>query len=326
MIQTVPILGDRYRLLEPLGAGGMSVVWRAYDEVLGRRVAVKLLSAAFASDRHFRERVRAEAQSAAALVHPNVTAVYDYGVSAGPDGAPAPFVVMELLDGRTLSTRLAGGPLPWREAVEICAEVAAALSAAHARGLVHRDITPANVMLTATGVKVVDFGVSTVVGESGRDGPGDAVVGTPAYLAPERLAREPVGPAADVYALGVVLRLPWPDACRGAPRPRRRSGRRTGGCHPSRWRRYRGAAGCGGPMWTVSGERIRPGVRPPPRWPGGWPTRPGCGSLWSTTAQRLPGRSPNGSRQTALGSCRHPASRTSRPRCTSRRAGSVSTG
>lgn len=206
------LLAGRYRLVEPLGAGGMSVVWRARDEVLGRRVAVKVLAAPYASDVAFRDRIRAEAKAAALLTHPNVTNVYDFGEERAPDGSAEPFVVMELIDGVALSTRLAHGPLPWRTALEVCAETAAALSAAHARGLVHRDVTPANIMITATGVKVVDFGISAVVGERG-DGP---VVGTPAYLAPERLAGDVGGPAADVYALGMVAYealtggLPWP--------------------------------------------------------------------------------------------------------------------
>jgi serine/threonine-protein kinase len=133
---------------------------------------------------------------AALLSHPNVCGVYDYGV-AGDE----PYVVMELLDGVSLAARLAHGPLPWRAAVEICAYVAAALSAAHARGLVHRDIKPGNIMLTEAGVKVVDFGIAGFAG-SPVEGP---MVGTPAYLAPERLAGEIGGPAVDVYALGIML-------------------------------------------------------------------------------------------------------------------------
>jgi serine/threonine-protein kinase len=206
------ILAGRYRLIEPLGTGGMSVVWHAYDEVLGRPVAVKLLAPRFAADTLFRDRIRAEAKAAARLAHPNITNVYDFGESPDATGAPVPFVVMELVDGRSLAVDLRQGPLPWRTAVDVCAEIAAALSAAHARGLVHRDVTPANVMRTAAGVKVVDFGVSAVMGESGQDGP---VLGTPAFLAPERLAGDPGGPPADVYALGLLLyltltgELPW---------------------------------------------------------------------------------------------------------------------
>ncbi|MFU8873590.1 protein kinase domain-containing protein [Micromonospora sp. SL4-19] len=208
------LLGERYRLIEQLGAGGMSVVWRGYDEVLGRQVAVKVLASRLASDKAFRHRIRIEAQAAARLCHPNITNVYDYGESVQV-GLTVPYVVMELVDGGPLSSRLGqGGQLPWREAVIIGAEVASALAAAHARGVVHRDVTPGNIMLTPTGVKVVDFGISALVGESDK-GPDGALLGTPAYLAPERLDNGQVSPATDVYAVGLLLyrmltgRLPW---------------------------------------------------------------------------------------------------------------------
>ncbi|MFF3851820.1 protein kinase [Micromonospora sp. NPDC002575] len=208
------LLGERYRLVEQLGAGGMSVVWRGYDEVLGRQVAVKVLASRLASDRAFRHRLRAEAQAAARLCHPNITNVYDYGESEQA-GLTVPYVVMELVDGGPLSARLGrGGTLPWREAVTIGAEVTSALATAHARGVVHRDVTPGNVMLTSTGVKVVDFGISALAGESEKGAEG-TLLGTPAYLAPERLNNGQVSPATDVYALGLLLyrmltgRLPW---------------------------------------------------------------------------------------------------------------------
>jgi len=211
----VRFLAGRYRLIEVLGSGGMSVVWRAYDEVLARQVAVKLLAAAFAADEASRDRLRAEAQAAACLSHPNVTNVYDYGECRGPDGMPTPYVVMELLEGVSLADRLERGALPWRTAVRVCAEVAAALGTAHARGLVHRDVKPANVMLTLTGVKVVDFGIAAVSGERADLVADGTLLGTPAYLAPERLLGAAVQPATDVYALGVMLyralsgELPW---------------------------------------------------------------------------------------------------------------------
>ncbi|MGK5742964.1 protein kinase domain-containing protein [Micromonospora sp. URMC 103] len=207
-------LGERYRLIEQLGAGGMSVVWRGYDEVLGRQVAVKVLASRLAADRAFRHRIRIEAQAAARLCHPNITNVYDYG-EAEQAGVTVPYVVMELIDGGSLSSRLGRErQLPWREAVTIAAEVASALATAHARGVVHRDVTPGNVMLTATGVKVVDFGISALVGESEKGADG-TLLGTPAYLAPERLDNGQVSPATDVYAVGLLLyrmltgRLPW---------------------------------------------------------------------------------------------------------------------
>ncbi|GAA0376854.1 hypothetical protein GCM10009541_19070 [Micromonospora gifhornensis] len=208
------LLGERYRLIEQLGTGGMSVVWRGYDEVLGRQVAVKVLASRLASDRAFRHRIRSEAQAAARLCHPNITNVYDYGESQQV-GLTVPYVVMELIDGAPLTARLSGvGVLPWREAVTIAAEVSSALATAHARGVVHRDVTPGNVMLTATGVKVVDFGISALVGESEKSADG-TLLGTPAYLAPERLDNGQVSPATDVYAVGLLLyrmltgRLPW---------------------------------------------------------------------------------------------------------------------
>ncbi|WBB92869.1 serine/threonine-protein kinase [Verrucosispora sp. WMMC514] len=214
MSRGAQLLGERYRLIEQLGAGGMSVVWRGYDEVLGRQVAVKVLASRLASDRAFRHRIRIEAQAAARLCHPNITNVYDYGESVQV-GLTVPYVVMELIDGGPLTARLArDGRLPWREAVTVAAEVASALATAHARGVVHRDVTPGNVMLTATGVKVVDFGISALVGESEK-GPDGTLLGTPAYLAPERLDNGQVSPATDVYAVGLLLyrmltgRLPW---------------------------------------------------------------------------------------------------------------------
>jgi serine/threonine protein kinase len=214
-VGAVEVLGGRYRLVERLGTGGMSVVWRAHDEVLNRQVAIKVLATKLAADRDSREMIRAEAQSAARLSHPHVTSVYDYGESTTQDGETVPYVVMELIAGRTLAERLAGGPLPWRAALRVGAEVAAALAAAHTRGLVHRDVKPANVMLTASGAKVVDFGIAAVAGEAGEPGPGGVVLGTPAYLAPERLAGGPVRPATDVYGLGLLIYraltggLPW---------------------------------------------------------------------------------------------------------------------
>ena len=202
-------VADRYRLLDWLGTGGMSVVWRAHDDVLDRAVAVKVLSSHVAASPGLLDRIRTEARSAARLRHPNVVEVYDYGETADR----LPYVVMELVDGRSLAEVLRRGPLPWRAAVTIGAQVAAALAAAHARGIVHRDVKPSNVMVAAGGVKLVDFGISATAGEA--DGIGGQVYGTPAYLAPERIAGGVVRPATDVYALGLLLylalagRLPW---------------------------------------------------------------------------------------------------------------------
>ncbi|MFG1896604.1 serine/threonine-protein kinase [Micromonospora zamorensis] len=210
-MQRDQLLAGCYRLLERLGSGGMSAVHRAYDEVLERDVAVKVL---VATDHNARQRIRGEAKAAARLSHPHVTSVYDFGESS-VDGAQVPFVVMEMLGGHTLEQRLAAGPLPPRAGLRVCAQVASALAAAHGQDLVHRDIKPGNVMLTPTGAKVLDFGIAAAAGESEIDFEG-RLLGTPAYLAPERLEAGEVLPACDVYALGLLLhrvltgRLPWP--------------------------------------------------------------------------------------------------------------------
>jgi len=209
-------IDGRYLLVQRLGAGGMSVVWRAIDQVLGREVAVKVLAPDRTTDEVSRGRIRAEAQAAARLTHPNITSIHDYGESSGgPDDRPLPFVVMEFVDGRTLADRLRAGRMPWQEAVAVCADVASGLAAAHARGVVHRDVKPSNVMLTAAGAKVVDFGLAGFAGSPEDLGPDGYVYGTPAYLAPERLLNQTIVPATDVYALGLLLylcltqHLPW---------------------------------------------------------------------------------------------------------------------
>ncbi|GID24355.1 hypothetical protein Aab01nite_79450 [Paractinoplanes abujensis] len=187
------------------------MVWRADDDVLGREVAVKVLSAVLADDPHQRRLIRDEARTAARLRHTNVVAVYDYGDFID-HGRTLSYVVMELADGRTLAQMLSGGRLPWKVATLVGAQVAAALAAAHADGIVHRDVKPANVMVTSAGVKLVDFGISAAVGAFEGN---DQVVGTPAYLAPERIKGGPVRPATDVYALGLLMylalagRMPW---------------------------------------------------------------------------------------------------------------------
>ena len=198
------LLARRYRLIDRIGAGGMSVIWRSRDEVLDRVVAVKVLAASLAADARFRGMVRDEARSAAQLVHPHVATVHDYGETVAPDGTVTAFVVMELLAGEELEARLTEGPLPWPAAVEVCAQVAEALAAAHRLGIVHRDVTPANIMMTATGAKVLDFGIATRIGAPDEDADGETF-GTPAYVAPERLDGTPAQPATDTYALGVLL-------------------------------------------------------------------------------------------------------------------------
>ncbi|GAA4237341.1 hypothetical protein GCM10022254_49130 [Actinomadura meridiana] len=199
-------LGERYRLDRPLGAGGMATVWRAVDLVLDRAVAVKVPRDGWSEE--FTRRLRQEAKAAAGLTHPSITGVYDYGEHTSSSGRSplqgrqsVPYVVMELLDGESLAARLGRGPLPWREAAAVCARVADALAAAHAAGIVHRDVKPANIFLTPVGVKVLDFGIAF----TGPAAPGGPVLGTPAYVAPELLSGSPPTAAADMFSLGVVL-------------------------------------------------------------------------------------------------------------------------
>ncbi len=196
-------IADRYLLLHPIGTGGMGTVWQAADDVLDRQVAVKVLAAALTGDPEFRQRLRREARAAARLDHPHITHVYDYG-EVGMDGQTVQYLVMELLSGPTLAARLRTGPLEITEVAKIGAEVADALASAHGRGVIHRDITPGNVMLTPTGTKLLDFGISTVAGDAAMTAAG-RTLGTPAYLAPERIAGRAATPAADVYALAAVL-------------------------------------------------------------------------------------------------------------------------
>src|SRR5499427_2921360 len=194
-------LAGRYRLDEPIASGGAGQVWRAVDLVLGRQVAVKLLRPAAAGDPEARARFRAEARNASRLSHPGVAQVHDYGEDSSPD---VPFLVMEFVDGPSLAAVLAGGPLEPGQVMDLIAQVAAGLHAAHSAGLVHRDIKPANLLITRDGqVKITDFGIASVTGGAPLTSTG-IVVGTPAYLAPERAAGGSATPASDLYSLGVV--------------------------------------------------------------------------------------------------------------------------
>jgi len=211
-VETPQIPGGRYQPQDRLDSGGVSVVWRAHDRVLGQDVAIKFLTGSYSTGAFARERIQAEARTAAGMRHPAVVNVLDHGETAGKDGEIIPFIVMELAPGRTLAGRLSEGPLPPEEALRICADVASALAAAHAIGLVHRDVKPGNVMLTPSGAKVFDFGIAALIGgpEVTSDEPD-----TSAFLAPERLTENTVIPPSDVYALGLLLHrtltgeLPW---------------------------------------------------------------------------------------------------------------------
>ena len=195
------LLAGRYRLERRIAAGGVGEVWRAEDLVLARPVAVKLLQEGYAGHPQTLARFRAEARHAGALTHPGVAQVYDYGES-GPAGAP--FLVMELVDGPSLAGMLAGGPLDSAATMDVVAQVAAGLAAAHAARLVHRDVKPANLLMGRDGlVKITDFGIAHAAGSAPITQVG-TLVGTPAYLAPERAAGEPATPASDLYSLGIV--------------------------------------------------------------------------------------------------------------------------
>jgi serine/threonine-protein kinase len=193
---------DRYRVEQPLGQGAMGTVLLARDTLLDRVVAVKVLADHLAADEGFRRRFLQEARLAARLCHPNVVQVFD----AGDDGRP--FLVMEYVDGETVADRLARHvAFSADELVGLAAQLSAGLAHAHAQGIVHRDVKPHNVLLRRDGVaKLTDFGIARAVEESGLTQIG-TVVGTAAYMAPEQAAGLPVGPAADIYGLGAVLRF-----------------------------------------------------------------------------------------------------------------------
>jgi len=175
-------------------------VWRATDRVLTRPVAVKLLHAAYAYQPEARARLKAEAQHAGALAHENIARVYDYGE---PELGQC-YLVMELIEGHSLDSVLADGPLDVARTLDIVAQVAAGLQAAHSAGLIHRDIKPANIMVTPEGTaRVTDFGVAHSVGSVPVTATG-TVVGSAAYIAPERVGGSPGGPASDLYALGIL--------------------------------------------------------------------------------------------------------------------------
>ncbi|WP_410562749.1 Stk1 family PASTA domain-containing Ser/Thr kinase [Amycolatopsis sp. cmx-4-61] len=206
-MSTPRLLSNRYELGETLGYGGMSEVHHGHDVRLGREVAIKILRADLARDPQFQERFRREAQNAAALNHPAIVAVYDTG-EANTEFGPLPYIVMEYVEGRTLRDIVkTEGPMSQKRAMEVMADVCAALDFSHRHGIVHRDVKPANVMITKNGaVKVMDFGIARAMhdGQSAMTQTA-AVIGTAQYLSPEQARGESVDARSDVYAAGCVL-------------------------------------------------------------------------------------------------------------------------
>jgi serine/threonine-protein kinase len=196
------VIAGRYRPIEQLGRGGMGVVWRARDERLGRVVALKVLHPWVADDPELRDRFEREASALARLEHPNLVRLYDVLEDRGQT-----VLVMELVEGEPLETLVSAGTRSWDEARRFCAPIAAALAHAHARGVVHRDLTPANVLVERGSGRLVvtDFGLARLARAS-RSAPISGVLaGTPEYWAPEQAAGDPTGPATDLYALGCIL-------------------------------------------------------------------------------------------------------------------------
>jgi serine/threonine-protein kinase len=219
------LLAGRYQLLEELASGGMASVWKGHDQVLGRDVAIKLLREDLAADGKFAARFRQEAVHAANLNHPGIVGVFDIGAHDG-----VPYIVMELVDGRTIRQLLAReGPLPPNQAARIALGVAQALAYAHRLGVTHRNLKPANILLTQSGsVKVADFALARAAEGEDPDRTGEILGPPTGYVAPEQLAGGEADGRADLYALGVCLfemltgTAPWDGErpATGAPTPR----------------------------------------------------------------------------------------------------------
>src|SRR5713226_196381 len=194
------LFDGRYRILRKLGTGGMANVYLAEDEVLGRRVAIKILNDRHAGDDQFVERFRREAKNAASLSHPNIVSIYDRGEAEGTY-----YIAMEYLDGRSLKELIvARGPAPIHLAVDYARQILAAIRFAHRHGIVHRDIKPHNVLVDGEGrLKVTDFGIARA-GASQMTEAG-SIIGTAQYLSPEQARGTAVDQRSDLYSLGVVL-------------------------------------------------------------------------------------------------------------------------
>ncbi|SNT58597.1 serine/threonine-protein kinase [Actinacidiphila glaucinigra] len=200
------VLSGRYELVETVGRGGMGEVWRGVDRELGRAVAVKVLPPELTRHEEFRSRFRREARTVASLTHRGIAVLHDVGEDTGEDEA-VPYLVMEFIDGRTLAEVLGDGPLTMERSTAIMRDVADALAHSHAQGLVHRDVKPSNVMITADGqVKILDFGIAKVVADTAtRLTATGMTVGTPAYLSPEQIHGTAVDARTDQYSLGCLF-------------------------------------------------------------------------------------------------------------------------
>jgi serine/threonine-protein kinase len=203
----------QYKILAPLGAGGMGEVYVARDPSLGRKVAIKLLPVRLSGDRETLARFTREARSASALNHPNIVTIHEVGMD---QGSGSPYIVMEYIDGRDLRSLVSNGPLPNRKTLDIAAQIADGLAAAHEQGIVHRDLKPENVMVTKDGyVKVLDFGLAKIIKPAGEDedtaqldmpgtNPG-TILGTVGYMSPEQATGKPLDFRSDQFALGAIL-------------------------------------------------------------------------------------------------------------------------
>src|SRR5947209_8833849 len=203
----------QYQILAPLGAGGMGEVYVARDPSLGRKVAIKLLPVRLSGDKETLARFTREARSASALNHPNIVTIHEVGMD---HGSGSPYIVMEYIDGRDLRSLLSDGPLPNRKTLDIAAQIADGLAAAHEQRIVHRDLKPENVMVTKDGyVKVLDFGLAKIIRPAGEDddtaqldmpgtNPG-TILGTVGYMSPEQATGKPLDFRSDQFAFGAIL-------------------------------------------------------------------------------------------------------------------------
>ena len=273
------VLGGRYRLVTPLGTGASAHVYLADDVSLHRRVAIKVLHPALAGDSAFLKRFRAEAQSVAALNHPNILQVYDWG-----EENDEPFLVLEYLAGGSLRQVYdTGALLTPEQAVQVGIEAAAGLDYAHRRGLIHRDIKPANLLFDADGrLRIADFGLARALAEAAWTEPDGAILGTARYAAPEQVEGWVLDGKADVYALALVL---YEGVTGEAAVHRGHHGGHAdgpGGLAPARARRtgppQRGAGVGGRPGPRRAARRVRARPPAPARWPSTCPSRPPCPS------------------------------------------------